>query len=506
MNRTAILLFFSSIVLAGLFPACTDWEDDYSTNPAHQLTFSVDTLAFDTVFTAVGSATRQFMVYNANKEALLIESIGLAGERTGFRINVDGRAGESFSGIRIGGKDSMYVFVEVTVDPTGKDQPLLVEDHVAFTVNGVTKSVLLQAYGQDVHLFKGGVVMTKDTLLTGKRPFLVYDSVVVNAGVTVTIEKGASFHMHNEARWIVAGTIKAFGTREEPVTFRGDRLDKLLEELPYDLVPGQWGRMIFKAESYDNEMEYVAVRNGIGGLVFEASTPERSKLKITNSQITNMDDNLLSAVNCRIEAVNTELTNATGSVVALTGGSYRFIHCTVANYMRIKRRKAACLTLANVVEETGDGGVVKTGFPLDAVFDNCIIDGSYSAGTDSLGGELDIRLEGDAAARYLFNHCVVKTKKIDNPSFVNVQFEKSPAYKLLSWDGEEQTFVYDFRPDISKDEQGVAEKEQVVIGKADPFIAGQYPLDRYGVNRLTGEDGPDIGAAEYVPEPEKEER
>ena len=37
-------------------------------------------------------------------------------------------------------------------------------------------------------------------------------------------------------------------------------------------------------------------------------------------------------------------------------------------------------------------------------------------------------------------------------------------------------------------------------------IAARYPLDRFGVGRKASEDGPDIGAYEYVAEPEKETR
>lgn len=36
------------------------------------------------------------------------------------------------------------------------------------------------------------------------------------------------------------------------------------------------------------------------------------------------------------------------------------------------------------------------------------------------------------------------------------------------------------------------------VGKADIFVTQQYPVDRYGINRLTN-DGPDIGAYEFVP-------
>ena len=56
-------------------------------------------------------------------------------------------------------------------------------------------------------------------------------------------------------------------------------------------------------------------------------------------------------------------------------------------------------------------------------------------------------------------------------------------------------YIYDFR----------LANESVGIGKADRTISEKYPVDRYGVNRLTGEYGPSIGAYEYVPQEENNE-
>ena len=55
-----------------------------------------------------------------------------SGESTGFRMNVDGRKGSSFNNVGILANDSMYVFVEVTVDPNGGNQPLLIQDSRTF--------------------------------------------------------------------------------------------------------------------------------------------------------------------------------------------------------------------------------------------------------------------------------------------------------------------------------------------------------------------------------------
>jgi len=60
-----------------------------SEDPSLRLEFSVDTLRFDTVFTEQGSSTARVMVYNRNKNAVLIDRVWLA-NGTAFQVNIDG--------------------------------------------------------------------------------------------------------------------------------------------------------------------------------------------------------------------------------------------------------------------------------------------------------------------------------------------------------------------------------------------------------------------------------
>ncbi|MDR2042155.1 MAG: hypothetical protein LBP98_07560 [Tannerella sp.] len=487
---------------SGILAGC-EGMNDYSANPDYRLRFSVDTLSFDTVFSSVGSVTKQFMVYNPNGEALRIESILLANAgKSGFRINVDGRRGDAFKDIDIWKKDSLYVSVEVTLIPSGVPRPFMIEDSILFYTNGVRQSVLLQACGQDVHLLKGGVTFTKDTVLRSDRPYLVYDSLTVAEGVTLTLDKGVGFYMHSQASLIVAGTLRVNGTQEEPVLFRGDRLDYIYAEivLPYDRVPGQWRGIYFTPASFDNELNHVIIRNGLSGLVFRESTPERKKIDIRHSQITNMDDHLLVAINCRIEASDSEFSNSAGATVALIGGEYRFAHCTLANYKKIGKSRdlqSPCLILSNHLKSDGEE---EKAYPLlQAGFDNCIIDGSFSADSTRLyGGELMFftKEEGeeqgsDATFNYRFNSCLIKTARIENERFTGNLFVKSPSY--LKTATKEEGYEYDFR----------LADESAGIGQADRSVSERFPVDRYGVSRLTGEAGPSIGAYEYVPSEEE---
>lgn len=485
-----ILLFLSA-----LFPACEGLDDNYSSDPNHRLTFSVDTLSFDTVFTTIGSATREFKIYNPNSSALNIESILLAGSgTTGFRMNVDGRKGDSFRDLGIQPNDSMFVFVEVTVDPNDRDQPLLVQDSVMITVNGTRQRVLLEAYGQDVHLWKGGKFLTQDTLLTGERPYLIYDSLVVNPEVKLEIAPGALFYMHDKANVVVHGTLIAEGTMEKPVIFRGDRLDDILYDiLPYDRTPGQWGGIFFEPTSFNNILNQTIIRNGTTGITCRPSSPGQSKLKLTNSQVTNMAGNVFTAINCEAEVINSELTNATDTVVALLGGKYQFAHSTIANYIdNVYKRREPSYTLIMSNSQPNDLTA-----PLEARFDNCIVDGAdqYPEPFNQNSAEIFMDKASGEVLLYTFNHCVLNTGDEGLPPSGTILIPtKKDEYDAMYRQIGDRTnkYEFDFRLD-SIITPGVAQ--------ADPAISALYPIDRYGVNRLTSTYGPSIGAYEFVPKP-----
>ena len=170
MKATTFALILLSILTGTCLTSCID--DDFTTNPSHVLAFSTDTVAFDTVFTTIGTSTRSFRIYNRNKKSLNISSIKLAdAEHSGFHINVDGMSGDNFTNVEIRGKDSLYVFVEANIDPTNQDNPIFIVDSIVFVTNGVQQDVKLTAYGQDV-IIKRGETFTTDTHLCPLTPHI----------------------------------------------------------------------------------------------------------------------------------------------------------------------------------------------------------------------------------------------------------------------------------------------------------------------------------------------
>ena len=94
------------------------------------LQFSNDTIIFDTIFSSVGSVTKQLMIYN-NNDYDITTNIRLGGNSAGnFRMNVDGESGNNIQNVKIFANDSMFIFLEVTIDPTNTNTPYLVSNSI----------------------------------------------------------------------------------------------------------------------------------------------------------------------------------------------------------------------------------------------------------------------------------------------------------------------------------------------------------------------------------------
>ena len=104
-----------------------------SDDPSLRLAFSADTICFDTLFSEQGSATAQLVVYNPNKNALVVDKIWME-DGEAFRANIDGEpALERLTELTIFGKDSILVFLRVTdFGPMAEEGAILIEDRLHF--------------------------------------------------------------------------------------------------------------------------------------------------------------------------------------------------------------------------------------------------------------------------------------------------------------------------------------------------------------------------------------
>ena len=319
------------LLCCGITSSCTD-SGVVSDNPSHKVAFSSDTISFDTVFTSIGSATREFLVYN-NNDVDIEAVVSLAGGSSSpFRINVDGMSGTSIPDVLIRANDSVFCFVSVTVNPHDSDAPVLETDSVRFVLSGGSvQNVRLMAYGQDVIRLDNQRIQ-KNTLFTGNRPYLIYDTLLVEKNAVLAINKGTRLYFHDNAVLRVAGRIRALGTPDSMIVMRGDRLDNMLSDIPYDLVSGRWGGILLDSCSFDNVFQSCDIHGAVWGIKTDRSSLKREKLFINGSIIHNVKENCLMLDFCKGRVYNSQITNAGGHCVSLLGGDVDFIYCTIANF------------------------------------------------------------------------------------------------------------------------------------------------------------------------------
>ncbi len=194
------------LISAALFFSCQP-ERNFIEDSDAKLEFTLDTLFFDTVFTTIGTATRAFKVKNPHKQFIRIDEIELAGGAFSvFRINVDGASGLRFSDLELAPHDSMYVFVEATLDPSGSDDILRIQDSIVFYANGNMQDVDLMAWGQDVHMI-GGEILDQNTTWPAGKPYLIIDYLYVDSLASLTIDPGVKVFLHKDAGIYVDGRL-----------------------------------------------------------------------------------------------------------------------------------------------------------------------------------------------------------------------------------------------------------------------------------------------------------
>lgn len=406
----------SLMALLLLLCACHD-DRNFTTDSKARLAFSADTLSFDTVFTSVGSATACFLVYNDNDAGIRLSAFVAGGSHSPFRINVDGQSGLSVPELEMAAHDSIYCFVSVKIDPHDSDNPLLEEDSVRFiTEGGAIQCVHLQAYGQDVIRMVGRTVTASDRF-TSARPYLIFDTLAVPENVVMNIEKGARLYFHDNAVLKVSGRVVAEGTPDSMILMRGDRLDNMLSDIPYDLSAGRWGGIILDSCSFDNVFAGCDIHGGIWGIRIDTCTVKHEKMFVNGSIIHNVRENAMQLSNCRARIYNSQITNAGKHCVDILGGNLDFLYCTIANFYPWALRSSA-VYITNFKDN-----II---YPLvSASFSNCIITGY---GSDEFEGLVADSIEGsrlDKTVNYKVRNSLVLTADTTDTNFSNVV-----------WDGE----------------------------------------------------------------------
>ena len=456
--------------------ACAN-DDDFVTSPAHRVAFSADTIRFDTLFANVPSMTQSVWVYNHSNENIRFQNVS-TGKTAGFRVNVDGiylgaENNYQSNDIELRKGDSLRVFVELTAPRASSDSPTLTEDDLVFTLGeGVEQKIHLNAYTWNALMARNMVVSHDTTLDSQGRPLVIYGGIRVDSAATLKIAAGQTLYFHGDAGLDVYGTLIAQGNDHQPITLRGDRLDRMFDYLPYDRVPGQWKGVHLHTSSYGNQLSYTDIHSTFDGVVVDSSDVNKQKLTASQTTIHNCQGTGLKTTNSNIVLSNTQITNTLGDCVEVDGGAVEINNSTLAQFYPFDGNRGYALHFS-------------ANHPLTKLnVTNSLITGYAD---DLISGERPENKE--QPFNFNFEDCVLRTPKpttADSVYFKNIIYEdvkdttKYGEKNFVKIDADKQ--YYDFH----------LSKNSAAVDKANAKTA--RPVDRDGVKR---DELPDIGAYEY---------
>ncbi len=474
--KKKVLFHVAMMVL--LLVAC-DHDESFTKSPSCLLTFSVDTLRVDTVFSGETSATYSMWVHNYTSEGIRCSDIRLErGVESGFRVNVDGvplQAQNDYcaTDIEIRSGDSIRIFVDLQAKEQHASQPQVVTDNLLFSLeSGVTQKQPLRAHVWDAIKLSHLVVET-NTTLASSAPILIRGGITVEAQATLTLAAGTTLYFHEDAGITVAGRLVAEGTPSLPVVLRGDRLDDMLPNLPYDRVSGQWQGIRLLASSKGNILRYTDLHGAYDGVTTESSQSDEETLCMEASTIHNCKGYGLKLQDVRARLMNCVFSNTWHNCVYVSGGDVSMNHCTIAQFYPFDAGRGAALYFKTPLQQLVCRNSLVTGY-----------------GDDMLVGELAQSGNTTGEEAFLFEDCILRTPEVTTVAkdkFVRVLFENATDTTQA---GKKHFLTIDtnlFRYDFSLSQSSKA------IDAA--HAATSLPTDRNGRER---DDKPDVGAYEYV--------
>ena len=214
---------------------------------------------------------------------------------------------------------------------------------------------------------------------------------------------------------------------------------------------GQWGGIRFYPESFGNTISYAHVRGMSSGIVLDSCATEETRLEIANSRIRNSSGNLITSKYSRMNCWNSELSDAAGAVLSLTGGIADFTHCTIVNYYFYDIITSPIVTMSYCAAADS----IQGGAPLlRARFNNTILYGNTS----------EISSLDFTGSHVLFRSCLFRSNGEDDDNFINTVWSGKPCFKATG----EEHYYYNYE---------IGSEESDAIGKGDPSFA-VFPLDK----------------------------
>ncbi|MCL2290548.1 MAG: hypothetical protein FWC34_07595 [Bacteroidetes bacterium] len=425
MSRISLTFFyiFSLLLCLSLVISCKKPIVD-----SVALRFSQPIVHFDTVFTTVGSITRHFTVHNPSNSTIKT-NIFLAGDnQTYYSINVNGVSGIFFKDVEIPKKDSIFIFVKVNINPGMQNNPFLVTDSIVFLTGSRKQDVKLLAYGQDANFivadrttgFKVVAGEHETVRWTKEKPYVVHGWAAIDSTGTLIIEPGTKIYFHNNSGlWAYRySNLEVNGTLDEPVLFRGDRLESW-----FDNDFAQWSR-IWINEGAQVNINHAIITNAFVGVQVEPLPYNDGTIIVTSDVTVKINNTIIrNTKNCgvlsrllNIDMTNCVIANNGARSLQLEGGTYNMKHLTIANYFNQVERKVPACYVSNKIAIYNDC------YETKANFINCIIFGNNETEV-----EVNKVQAPNADLNVVFENCLVRAK--DNATyFMNCLRNEDPEF------------------------------------------------------------------------------
>jgi len=386
------------------------------------LEFSVDTVLFDTVFTSIGSITKRFKIYNRSNRPVIVDEVRLAGgSASSYRFNLDGVSGILFQDVRIPANDSLFGFVEVTLGENNLNGPLIIEDSILFSTNGVEQRVLLAAWGQDAYFHYNDV---NSGVWPNDKPHVVYGFAGIDSAQVLTIPAGTNIYLHkNSLIYVFKGSLHIAGEVNNKVTIQGDRLEAF-----YDDVKGQYYGVYFQ-EALPSLIEHAVIKNGTAGVHVFSEDPSNTgyTVEIRNSEIYNHSSyGIFNYSGGKIKGDNLLVHNNNFyALFVLEGGDYNFSHCHFLGYGTDGNQPA--VAIKNYF--TRSDGITYIGGINEGTINNSVLFGNGENqlvyDTITQGGAVPIVYD------YQYNLIQLASPVTGDPGFSNIIWNLNPLFTNL---------------------------------------------------------------------------
>ena len=220
-----------------------------------------------------------------------------------------------------------------------------VKDNLVFVLdNGREERLQLETYVWNANIIRH-LSVKNDTTISTTKPTVIYGGIDIVEGSTLTIAAGTTLYFHGDAGINVNGRLICNGTADKNVVLRGDRLDKLFDNLPYDRVSGQWKGIKINSSSYGNVMHYTDVHSAFDGIKIDSSNVATEKLFLNSCRIHNNLGYGLYVNHSKVRIQNTEITNSEADCLYLKDGDVDILASTIAQFYPFNARRGYAVNL-----------------------------------------------------------------------------------------------------------------------------------------------------------------